>query len=104
MNRFDRRTFLICATACTAVVSAKVRAQTSAKVDEAEPQAVALGYKNDTTKVDDKKFPKHTKDQKCANCQLFTGKPSDAWGPCALFAGRNVSAAGWCSSWVKKAG
>ena len=106
MTPFNRRTFLLSAAACTAAASSSVRAQqaTTAKVDESDPQAVALGYKHDTTKVDEKKFPKHTKDQRCANCQLFMGKPTDAWGPCAVFGGKQVSAAGWCNSWVKKAG
>jgi hypothetical protein len=35
---------------------------------------------------------------------LYTGKPKDASGPCSLFAGKHVTANGWCSAWVKKAG
>jgi hypothetical protein len=104
MTPFNRRTFLLSAAACTAAASAPARAQTAAKVEETDPQAVALGYKHDTTKVDAQKFPKHTNDQKCSNCQLFSGKPAEAWGPCAIFAGKNVSAVGWCNSWIKKAG
>jgi hypothetical protein len=103
MTPFNRRTFLLSAAACTAAATSRARAQTAAaKVEEADPQAVALGYKHDTTKVDEKKFPKHTKDQKCANCQLFLAKPTEAWGPCAVFGGKQVSASGWCNSWVKK--
>jgi hypothetical protein len=101
---FDRRTFLLSAAACAAVATAPARAQTAAKLEESDPQAIALGYKHDTTKVDDKKFPKHAKDQRCDGCQFFTGKPAEAWGPCAIFGGKNVSAVGWCNSWVKKAG
>jgi hypothetical protein len=74
------------------------------KVDEADPQAVALGYKQDSTKVDAKKYPKHDASQTCATCQLFQGKAGDAAGACPLFAGKQVAAAGWCSAWVKKAG
>ncbi|RZJ23599.1 MAG: iron permease [Haliea sp.] len=73
------------------------------KVDEKDPQAAALGYVKDTTKADKKKFPKHTPDQKCGNCQLYTGKPKEASGPCQLFPGKHVEANGWCSAWVKKA-
>jgi hypothetical protein len=80
MNRLDRRNFLLCASACTAGLATGARAQTGAKVDEGEPQAVALGYKHDTTKVDQKKFPKHSNDQRCNNCQFFMGKASDPWG------------------------
>jgi hypothetical protein len=86
----------------TAVITLKALAQ--AKVDEKDPQAVALGYVADTAKADEKKFPKHAKDQKCSGCQLYTGKAGDAGGPCSLFAGKQVSAGGWCSAWVKKAG
>ena len=106
MTPFNRRTFLLSAAACTAAATSSTRAQpaTTAKVEESDPQAVALGYKNDTTKVDEKKFPKHAKDQRCANCQLFMAKATDPMGPCPLFGGKQVSATGWCSSWVKKAG
>jgi len=104
MNPLDRRTFILCASACTAALATNAGAQTGAKVDENEPQAVALGYKHDTTKVDAKKFPKHTNDQRCGNCQLFMAKPTEPWGPCPIFQSKNVSVNGWCNSWVKKAG
>ncbi len=90
------------AVASTAVIATHAMAQ--AKVDEKDPQAAALGYVADTTKVDAKKYPKHAAAQKCSNCQLYTGKPADASGGCALFAGKLVAANGWCSAYVKKAG
>jgi hypothetical protein len=62
-----------------------------------------LGYVADTAKADSKKFPKHTKDQKCNNCALFQGKATDAAGGCPLFGVKQVTAAGWCSAWAKKA-
>jgi hypothetical protein len=101
MNRFDRRTFLLCASAAGLAVNA--RAQNPPRVDEGEPQAVALGYKHDTTKVDAKKFPKHTNEQRCSNCQLYLAKPNEPWGPCPLFQSKHVNANGWCNSWVKRA-
>jgi len=85
-------------------VSTLARAQAGgAMVDEKDPQAVALGYKADTTKVDKAKYPKHEASQHCGNCQLFQGKAGDAKGPCPLFAGKQVATNGWCSAWVKKA-
>jgi hypothetical protein len=72
-------------------------------VDEKDPAAVGLGYAADTTKVDAKKYPKHTKDQKCSTCALYQGKAADAAGGCPLFAGKQVLAGGWCSAWAKKA-
>jgi phage I-like protein len=101
-NASTRRIFLAQVVAGgTAVIA--LQAQAQAKVDEKDPQAAALGYAADTTKVDLKKYPKHTKDQKCSGCQLYSGKAGDASGPCSLFAGKHVTANGWCSAWVKKA-
>ncbi len=85
----------------TALIASQAMAQ--AMVDEKDPQAVALAYAADTTKVDAKKNPKHTAAQKCVNCQLYAGKPTDAKGGCPLFAGKLVAGNGWCSAYVKKA-
>jgi hypothetical protein len=102
MSHSTRRTFLMqVAVAGTALAASQAQAQ--AKVDEKDPQAAALGYVADTTKADTKKFPKHTKDQKCTNCALFQGKATDATGGCPLFAGKVVAGPGWCSAWAKKA-
>jgi hypothetical protein len=90
------------AAASTALIASQAMAQ--AKVDEKDPQALGLGYAADTTKVDDKKYSKHAAAQKCSNCQLYAGKPSDASGACPLFAGKLVAANGWCSAYMKKAG
>lgn len=105
MRQTTRRVFILQAAAGSSAIAASgVMAQAAApKLDEKDPQAVALAYAADTTKVDQKKFPKHAADQKCSNCQLFTGKAKEAFGPCPLFAGKQVAAAGWCSAWVKKA-
>jgi len=102
----SRRTFVIhsitgAGLAATAAFSTQAQAQ--AAVLETDPQAVALGYKVDTTKVDKVKFPKHVAAQNCANCALYVGKAADANGACPLFAGKTVAAKGWCSAWVKKA-
>lgn len=70
---------------------------------ETEPQAVALGYKANATKVDKAKFPKYAAEQVCSNCVLYQGKPTDAAGGCPLFAGKQVAGKGWCSAWAKKA-
>ncbi len=75
----------------------------AAKLDERDPQAVSLGYKYDTSKVDMNKFPRHEISQKCSNCQFFQGKAGDVWGPCAIFGGKLVSANGWCNSYTRKA-
>ena len=95
-----RRIFLMTVSASAAGLSAGAFAQ--AMVDETSPQAVALGYVADATKVDVKKFPKYAAGQICGNCALYQGKATDAAAACPLFAGKQVSVKGWCSAWVKK--
>ena len=75
----------------------------AADLDPKDPQAAALGYVTDATKVDKAKFTKYAPGQDCASCQLYQGKPGEASGPCPLFAGKNVAAKGWCSAFIKKA-
>ncbi|WP_250455595.1 high-potential iron-sulfur protein [Caballeronia sp. ATUFL_M2_KS44] len=69
-------------------------------LSEADPAAVAVGYKEDAAKVDRAKYPNFAADQTCANCSLFQGKSTDAWGGCTLFSGKDVAAKGWCASWT----
>ena len=103
MTKTNRRIFLLqLAASGTALAAAQAQAQ-AARVDEKEAQAVALGYVQDTTKADTKKFPKHANDQKCSNCALYQGKATDAWGGCPLFGTKQVAGGGWCSAWAKKA-
>lgn len=101
-----RRIFLmqIAATGSVALAATPVPpAGPGAMVNEKDVTAAALGYVADTTKADAKKFPAHVAAQKCSVCALYQGKPGDAAGPCPIFAGKQVAASGWCSSWVKKA-
>jgi hypothetical protein len=102
MNSTTRRVFLLQMAAVGPVLAAAPAAGVK-PVDEKDPQAAALGYAADSTKVDAKKYPKHANDQKCAGCQLYQGKAGDAAGGCPLFSGKQVAATGWCVSWTKKA-
>lgn len=101
----SRRTFIqilplagVLALGANAVLAAE-----APKVDPKDPQAAALGYVPDATKVDKAKYQKYAAGQGCGNCQLYQGKASDLAGPCAIFAGKQVSSKGWCSAYVKKA-
>ena len=96
-----RRTFLMTVAAGGAALASAAHAQ--AKLDEKDPQAMALGYVADATKADAKKFPKYAAGQNCINCALYQGKPADVAGGCPLFAGKQVAGKGWCSAWAKKA-
>jgi hypothetical protein len=41
-----------------------------------------------------------TKGNTCATCALYEGAYGSTQGPCQLFPGKHVKAAGWCSSWA----
>lgn len=102
MSSTNRRVFLMHVAACGSTLAAVGAQAQATKIDEKDAQAVALGYVNDTTKADKKKFAKHANDQKCSNCALFQGKAADAWAGCPLFGTKQVAAGGWCSAWAKK--
>lgn len=105
MKSVPRRTFILQVVAAgSALATSQAMAQAAAtKLEESNAQAIALGYKNDSTKVDQAKFPKHAAAQNCSSCQLFQGKGKDTVGGCPIFPGKQVAATGWCSAWVKKA-
>lgn len=78
------------------------QAPPAAKLEETDPVAVALGYKEDTTKVDAAKYPQHKPEQVCSGCALYAGKAGEKSGPCNAVGGKLVSAGGWCSVYAKK--
>ena len=73
------------------------------RLEETDPLAISLGYRQDARKVDAKKFATFVPGRNCAGCQLFQGKPTDKTGACAAFAGKAVNAKGWCAAWAKRA-
>ena len=59
------------------------------------PEAQAVKY------VEDAKQAKGaTPGSSCANCGLYQGANGSTQGPCQLFPGKEVKAAGWCTSWA----
>jgi hypothetical protein len=76
------------------LLSRSVVAAESPPVDPDDAQAKALSYTHTSPKSD----------QKYSNCQLFAAAADSQWGPCAIFPGKQVANAGWCSAWVKRAG
>jgi hypothetical protein len=100
----NRRRFVMTIPAAAfALATARTASAQAAKLEETDPQAVALGYRHDATTVDAKKFPAYAAGHNCANCQLFQGKPGEALGTCGAMGGKLVNAKGWCVAWVKKA-
>jgi hypothetical protein len=77
-------------------------AHAAEELSEADPSAVALGYRADASKVDKVKFPRYTAGQQCANCQFYQGSASTKTAACPLFSGKMVEGAGWCNGYAKK--
>jgi hypothetical protein len=72
----------------------------TAKVDVHDPQAVALGYVENASQVDTKKYPQYAAGSNCDNCLQLQGKPGNNYRPCTLFSGKLVAVSGWCSGWA----
>jgi High potential iron-sulfur protein len=64
-------------------------------LDPAEPAAKAVQYLEDARRAKGA-----TAGSKCANCALYLGPTGSVQGPCQIFAGKQVKAAGWCSAWA----
>ena len=60
-----------------------------------DPAAVAVKYVEDAAQATTAESG-----SKCANCALYEGAPDSAQGPCSVFAGKQVKAAGWCTAWT----
>ncbi|WP_296654915.1 high-potential iron-sulfur protein [Paraburkholderia sp.] len=101
----SRRSFLITSigVATTVALSKQAFAADATKVSESDAMAVTLGYKTDATKVDKAKFAKYVAGENCHNCALYQGKATDAFAPCPMFGGKQVSGKGWCNGYNKKA-
>jgi len=64
----------------------------SPALDPGEQTARSLNYVTKSTKPD----------AYCGNCSQYQGRAGEAMGPCAIFPGKSVASAGWCSGWAKK--
>jgi len=69
---------------------------------DANPAAASLNYTEDTGTVDTRKFPRHTADQRCANCKFFEGTSGGQYAPCRLYPGNAVNVNGWCMGYAAK--
>ena len=99
VNRRSLVKNLAAAAAAAAVFPAgRSRSAESPHLDVKDSAAVAVGYVENATQVDAKKYPAFVKGSRCDNCLLLQGA-SGAYRPCSLFPGKLVSASGWCSGW-----
>lgn len=100
----DRRTFLkMIPVACLGLATSSLTFAAPATLSESDATAIALGYRQNSNRVDAGKYPKHAAGQACRNCMFYQGSASAANAPCPLFGGKLVAGAGWCNSWTKKA-
>jgi len=97
LNNISRRALVIRGLVAGSIIPIQtlimsvVRAE-SPSLDPNDPTAKALGYITQSMKSG----------EKCNNCNQFQGNSRSAQGTCTIFPGKNVAAAGWCMSWVKK--
>ncbi len=76
------------------------RSAEPSKLDVKDPAAVALGYVENASQVDAKKYPAYVKGSNCDNCLQLQGKAGNNYRPCSVFPGKLVAVSGWCSSWA----
>jgi hypothetical protein len=95
------KTLALGAATLTGLATHRARgAESTQKVDIHEPAAVKLGYVENASQVDRKKYPQFVAGSNCENCLQLQGKPGNNYRPCGLFSGRLVSVSGWCSGWT----
>jgi hypothetical protein len=75
------------------------RAAEPPHLDVKDPAAVKVGYVENASQVDVKKYPAYVKGSNCENCLLLQGTTGAHYRPCSLFPGKLVSVSGWCSGW-----
>lgn len=107
-SKLSRRKFLSSVAVAVPVTAITLRqtarAQDLPPVELDDPTAMALYYKHDVADIDTSspQAARYMPGQNCANCVQIQGTDGDEWRPCALFPGKSVAAAGWCSVWAAK--
>ena len=107
-QNISRRRFIrnvaVALPAGAAIGSGHALAQDMPQLTEDDPAAKALLYVHDAADVDttNPMAARYEAGQDCANCVQIQGADGEEWRPCAIFPGKLVNAAGWCSVWVAK--
>ena len=107
VDKFTRRRFLrntaVAFPVGLIVLEQPASAQDLPHLTEDDPMAQALRYVHDAADVDTSHplAARFQPGQNCANCVQIQGESGAEWRPCALFPGKLVAAAGWCSAWVE---
>jgi hypothetical protein len=103
MQQRGRRTFILQLAVGTSTIALATRvAAEDERVTETDPYARSMGFRVDTSQVDQARYPRHATDQHCSKCQLFSGKAGEPLGPCSFYGGRLVPINGWCRNFKAK--
>jgi hypothetical protein len=106
MSQCNRRTFINQVVVGTSLLAiGRLGLAEEAQKEALSPDdayAKAMGFVVDTNNANSEKFPKHTPEQSCKSCQLFSGAEGDDLGPCSFFGGRLVPPTGWCRNYKPK--
>jgi len=97
------KTIALALPASAVILKQEAQAGDLPKLDPNDPTAVALVYVVDPATLD-KSNPaaaRYEVGQTCANCIQIQSDAGD-YRPCAIFPGKVVAAAGWCSVWAAK--
>lgn len=88
--------------AASSILVGKARAADLPHLTLDDATAKALGYVEDSSKVDAAKFPAHKPGQECDKCSFYQGAAGSEYAACTLFPGKAVHAKGWCSGFAAK--
>jgi hypothetical protein len=105
MSQCNRRQFIgqmAIAASALSVVNIGFAEEKKEALPADDAYAKAMGFVLNTEDADSAKYPKHSTDQSCRNCQLWSGAEGDDLGPCSFFGGRLVPPNGWCRNFKPK--
>jgi hypothetical protein len=94
----NRRVFMLHTLAGASLVATARQAHAATETDavkETDAYPKSMGFRLNTANVDKVKYPRHTLEQRCSQCQLFKNTAGEPTGNCSFFK-RVVPVDGWC--------
>ena len=98
MPNHNRRVFMLHTLAGASLVATARQAHAATETDavkETDAYPKSMGFRLNTANVDKVKYPRHTLEQRCSQCQLFKNTAGEPTGNCSFFK-RVVPVDGWC--------
>ena len=98
MPNNNRRVFMLHTLVGASVVAIAPQAYAGTEteaVKETDAYPKSMGFRLNTADVDKVKYPRHTLEQRCSQCQLFKNTAGEPTGQCSFFK-RVVPVDGWC--------